>query len=156
MVPPATPGPGPRSRRGVRPRVAFRPDVEGLRAVAVVLVVVFHAGLGPLSGGYVGVDVFFVISGFLITSLLVDEVRATGSISLADFYARRTRRLLPAACLVLVVTAAAAAVALPSLDRPVVADDVRAAALFAANWHFAAVETDYFASGGHNPPPPHP
>src|ERR671933_791481 len=134
MVPPATPGPGPRSRREARPRVAFRPDVEGLRAVAVVLVVVFHAGLGPLSGGYVGVDVFFVISGFLITSLLVDEVRATGSISLADFYARRARRMLPAAFVVLVATLLASVAVLPALDAPAVAADVPAAALFAANW----------------------
>jgi hypothetical protein len=124
--------------------VAFRPDVEGLRAVAVLLVVAFHAGLG-LPGGFVGVDVFFVISGFLITSLLVDEVRATGGISLADFYARRARRILPAACLVLVVTAIVGALALPELDRPVLAADIRSSALFVANWHFAAMSTDYFA-----------
>ena len=140
-----------RRRRGAPPRVAFRPDVEGLRAVAVVLVVAFHAGFGAVPGGYVGVDVFFVISGFLITSLLVDEVRATGSISIGGFYARRARRLLPAACLVLLVTVLATAAVLPPLDGPAVADDVRAAALFVANWHFAALETDYFASGGHSP-----
>ncbi len=147
-APPAVPLRRPRAR-SARPRVAFRPDVEGLRAVAVVLVVLFHAGLGP-AGGYVGVDVFFVISGFLITSLLVDEVRATGGIALGDFYARRVRRLLPAACLVLVVTLFASAVVLPPVDGPTVADDVRAAALFFANWHFAALETDYFAGGGHS------
>jgi peptidoglycan/LPS O-acetylase OafA/YrhL len=133
-----------------RPRVAFRPDVEGLRAVAVVLVVAFHAGLG-LPGGFLGVDVFFVISGFLITSLLVDEVRATGTICLVDFYARRARRILPAACLVLVVTAVAAAVALPALDRPALADDLRSAAFFVANWHFAGVSTDYFATADNSP-----
>jgi peptidoglycan/LPS O-acetylase OafA/YrhL len=134
-------------RAGVvqRPRVAFRPDVEGLRAVAVVLVVVFHAGLG-LPGGFVGVDVFFVISGFLITSLLVDEVRVTGTISLTDFFARRARRILPAACVVLIVTAIAGALVLPDLDRPVLAADVRSAALFVGNWHFAALSTDYFAA----------
>jgi peptidoglycan/LPS O-acetylase OafA/YrhL len=126
--------------------VAFRPDVEGLRAVAVVLVVAFHAGLGPLPGGFIGVDVFFVISGFLITSLLVDEVRATGTISLTDFYARRARRILPAACLVLVVTAIAGGLVLPDLDQPALADDIRSAALFVANWHFAALSTDYFAT----------
>jgi peptidoglycan/LPS O-acetylase OafA/YrhL len=136
--------------RAARPRVAFRPDVEGLRAVAVLLVVAFHTGLGPLPGGYVGVDVFFVISGFLITSLLVDEVRATGSISLGDFYARRARRILPAACLVLVVTAVTAAVTLPVVDRPALADDLRSAALFVANWHFAALSTDYFATPGNS------
>ena len=78
-------------------------------------------------------------------------MRATGSISIADFYARRARRLLPAACLVLVATLLATAAVLPPLDAPSVADDVRAAALFVANWHFAALETDYFASGGHSP-----
>src|SRR4051812_3254001 len=139
-----------RSEHGAvpRPRVAFRPDVEGLRAVAVVLVVAFHARLGPLPGGFVGVDVFFVISGFLITSLLVDEVRSTGSISLTDFYARRARRILPAACLVLVVTALAGAVVLPELDRPALAVDVRSAALFVSNWHFAELSTDYFTAPG--------
>jgi peptidoglycan/LPS O-acetylase OafA/YrhL len=144
---PAPPLRRPRDR-GARPRVAFRPDVEGLRAVAVVLVVLFHARLAPLPGGFVGVDVFFVISGFLITSLLVDEVRTTGSISLADFYARRARRLLPAAFVVLIATVLAAAALLPALDGPAVAADVRAAALFVANWHFALQETDYFSSGG--------
>src|SRR3954468_12395134 len=130
----------------LRPRVTFRPDLEGLRAVAVVLVVAFHAGLGLLPGGFVGVDVFFVISGFLITSLLVDEVRATGTICLTDFYARRARRILPVACLVLVVTAMAGAVVLPGVDRPELASDVRSAALFVANWHFAELSTDYFAT----------
>jgi len=139
-----------RRERAPRPRVAFRPDVEGLRAVAVLLVVAFHAGLGPFTGGYVGVDVFFVISGFLITSLLVDEVRATGGISLVDFYARRARRILPAACLVLAAVAVAGGVALPALDRPSLADDVRAAALFVANWHFAGESTDYFATPGNS------
>ena len=138
--PPAPPAPLPRRRdlraagpaRGRRapPKVAFRPDIEGLRAVAVVLVVAFHAGIGPLRGGFLGVDVFLVISGFLITSLLVDEVRSTGTISLATFYARRIRRLLPAAVLVLLTVTLASAVLVPAIDRPQVADDVRAAALF--------------------------
>jgi peptidoglycan/LPS O-acetylase OafA/YrhL len=131
--------------------VAFRPDVEGLRAVAVVLVVAFHAAVWPLGGGYLGVDVFFVISGFLITSLLVDEVRATGTIVLTDFYARRIRRLLPAAVLVLVATTLATAVLVPAVDRPQIAGDVRAAALLVANWHFAGGSTDYFAGSGDSP-----
>src|SRR5690606_790013 len=81
----------------------FRPDIEGLRAIAVLLVLFFHAGLPP-RGGYIGVDIFFVISGFLITSLLVREAERTGTISLSQFYARRVRRLLPAASLVLLTT----------------------------------------------------
>src|SRR6202050_2951298 len=79
----------------------FRPDVEGLRAVAVLLVVLFHAGVPHLTGGYVGVDVFFVISGFVITGLLLRERQGSGRTSILDFYARRCRRILPAATVVM-------------------------------------------------------
>jgi peptidoglycan/LPS O-acetylase OafA/YrhL len=72
---------------------SFRPDIEGLRAVAVVTVVICHAGVGLVAGGYVGVDVFFVISGFLITGLVVRELERTGSLSFTRFYARRAKRL---------------------------------------------------------------
>ncbi len=104
-----------RTRR--RRRGRFRADIEGLRAVAVVLVVAFHAGVGVVGGGFVGVDVFFVLSGFLITGLLVDEIARTGTISIGDFYARRVRRLLPLATLVLAATAAATRRPGPA-DRP--------------------------------------
>jgi peptidoglycan/LPS O-acetylase OafA/YrhL len=96
------------------PRSAFRPDIEGLRAVAVVLVVLSHAGIVTFSGGYVGVDVFFVISGFLITTLLVKELSRTGTISISGFYARRATRLLPASTLVLVATVVASWLWLPA------------------------------------------
>src|SRR5215213_3202458 len=82
----------------------FRRDIEGLRAVAVVMVVLAHAGFPLLRGGYVGVDVFFVVSGFLITGLLLKEHDAYGRISLSKFYARRVRRLLPAGTVVLIAT----------------------------------------------------
>jgi peptidoglycan/LPS O-acetylase OafA/YrhL len=125
--------------------VDFRPDVEGLRAVAVVLVVLFHAGFAPLPGGFVGVDVFFVISGFLITGLIVDELMRTGTISLSNFYSRRARRLLPAAGTVLVTTAVVFNIVMPSIDQPALGADLMAATLWFANWHFAAASTDYFA-----------
>ena len=124
-----------------------RGDIEGLRAVAVVLVVLFHASIGGVPGGFVGVDVFFVISGFLITGLLLRERTASGTISLSSFYARRARRLLPAAALVLVVTLVASIILLPPLLIPGVATDTAAAALYVSNMGFAVQATDYFAVG---------
>ena len=77
-----------------------RTDIQGIRALAVLAVLLFHAGVPGLDGGYVGVDVFFVVSGFLITSLLVTERSESGRVSLRDFWARRVRRLLPVSALV--------------------------------------------------------
>ncbi len=122
---------------------SFRPDIEGLRAVAVLLVLGYHARLPLLTGGFVGVDVFFVLSGFLITGLIVREVRQTGTISLPAFYARRARRLLPAAALVILVTVAASAIMLPPLRLPDVALDGAASALYVGNIRFALLATDY-------------
>ena len=132
-------------------RDRFRGDIEGLRAVAVVLVVAFHAGVGLVGGGFVGVDVFFVLSGFLITGLLVDEIARTGTISLGDFYARRVRRLLPLATLVLAATAAAAYALIPPIDRKGVAGDLVGPALWSANWRFAAESTQYMADTDKSP-----
>jgi len=87
---------------------AHRRDIQGLRAVAVLLVALGHAGVPFLLGGFVGVDVFFVLSGFFITGLLLTEARSRGSVSLLDFYVRRARRILPAAALTLLVTNVAA------------------------------------------------
>src|ERR1700735_2313752 len=86
----------------------FRPDVQGLRAVAVALVVLFHANVPGLEGGYVGVDVFFVISGFVITGVLLRERTRAGSTSLLNFYMRRVRRILPAATVVIIASVFAA------------------------------------------------
>ena len=139
----------PRTRRQRRDR--FRGDIEGLRAVAVVLVVAFHAGVGVVGGGFVGVDVFFVLSGFLITGLLVDEIARTGSISIGDFYARRVRRLLPLSTLVLAATAVATYVLVPPIDREGVAGDIVGAAVWGANWKFAAESTQYMADTDKSP-----
>ncbi len=125
---------------------AFRPDIEGLRAVAVGLVIALHAGATVVSGGYIGVDVFFVISGFLITSLLVVEAGRTGRISVASFYARRARRILPAACFIIAITVVAAYVHLGSVSGARTANDGRWSAAFLANVHFIRQGTDYFAT----------
>jgi peptidoglycan/LPS O-acetylase OafA/YrhL len=132
--------------RSGRRSFAFRPDVEGLRAVAIAAVVGYHVGLPLFSGGFVGVDVFFVISGFLITGLLVQEATATGHVSLARFWARRARRLLPAATLVLVVVAVASWFAVPAIDHETTGYDITASALYVANVRFAFQATDYLAS----------
>ncbi|WP_228002228.1 acyltransferase family protein [Nocardia australiensis] len=128
------------------PREGFRPDIEGLRAVAVLAVVLFHAGVPGIEGGFVGVDVFFVISGFLITGILCREVAATGTIGLARFYGARARRLLPAAGIVLVATAIATAVLLPPLQARQVLGDGLASALYAGNYRLALHGTDYLAA----------
>jgi peptidoglycan/LPS O-acetylase OafA/YrhL len=128
------------------PRADFRPDVEGLRAIAVVLVLLYHAGVPGVTGGYIGVDVFFVLSGFLITGLLVRELDASGTISLAGFYARRVRRLLPAAMLLILATVTASTVVLSPLRAGEVARDGIASALYASNLRFAFQATDYLQS----------
>ncbi|TFD11081.1 acyltransferase [Cryobacterium sp. TMT1-2-2] len=120
----------------------FRGDIEGLRAVAVIVVIFDHL-LGWPSGGFIGVDIFFVISGFLITSLLLKEHARTGRISLVDFYRRRIRRILPVSLLVLVVTVAIGYLLLPGARALSTLWDGVYSALFVANWHFAAVGTDY-------------
>ena len=107
---------GPPRQRSAKP--GFRPDIEGLRAVAVLAVVLFHAAVPGVGGGFVGVDVFFVISGFLITGLLWREVSSTGTVRLRRFYGARARRLLPASAAVGVVTAIASAFLLPPLQAP--------------------------------------
>lgn len=136
--------PGTRATASQKPtHQAFRPDVEGLRAVAILLVVLYHAHLG-VPGGYVGVDVFFVISGFLITSQLVRELRVNGQISFTGFYARRARRILPAATLTTIVTVIAAGILLSPLPAMRVFSDARSAAVFGANIHFAARDANYF------------
>lgn len=124
----------------------FRPDLQGLRAVAVVSVVLNHL-IGWPVGGFVGVDVFFVLSGFLITGLLLRETNRTGSLSFANFYRRRVRRIIPAALLVLATTATVGLFLFPAIRAKDTIVDVLWAALSAANWRFERVGADYFEEG---------
>ncbi len=134
------------------PKQGFRTDVEGLRAVAIVAVLACHAGIGALAGGYVGVDVFFVISGLLITRLLLGEARRRGSISLSRFYSRRAKRILPLSALVLATVSVLSLCLFSPLRAAEVSGDVVSSALYFVNWHFAAQSVDYFAQG--NEPSP--
>ncbi|MFE3502532.1 acyltransferase family protein [Kitasatospora sp. NPDC059160] len=130
-----------------RRRAAFRPDIEGLRGIAVLSVLAYHAAVPGPTGGFVGVDVFFVISGFLITGLLTGR-----PIGLWDFAARRARRILPAAATVLVATAAAGGALLDPLRGTDLAHDLIASAGQFANWRFVGQQTDYLAAE-HDPSP---
>jgi len=132
---------------GPLPPLGSRPDVQGLRALAVAVVIFAHAGVGWLAGGYVGVDVFFVVSGFIISALLLREASATGRVRVGDFYARRARRILPAAGLMLVATAMFAASRLPVSRVAQLVEDIRWSALFAANVHFARLGENYMDQG---------
>ncbi|HEY6429179.1 MAG TPA: acyltransferase, partial [Acidimicrobiales bacterium] len=126
---------------------ARRRDIQGLRAVAILAVVAYHAGL-PVPGGYVGVDVFFVISGYLITQLLWEEVSTGGHLSFAGFYARRARRILPSAVVVILVTVATSVAVLGPLEATAVAKDAVACALFVGNYRFAFQATNYLSAHG--------
>jgi peptidoglycan/LPS O-acetylase OafA/YrhL len=123
-----------------------REDIEGLRAVAVISVLLYHFGVAGFDGGYVGVDIFFVVSGFLITSLLVTEREITGRLSFRHFYARRVRRLLPISVVVILVTAVTSAIWLDVTRHGPLVDEIVASALFGANFLFADRGTDYLSS----------
>ncbi|WP_394769975.1 acyltransferase family protein [Lacisediminihabitans sp.] len=123
----------------------FRADIQGLRAVAVALVVLNHAGVPWLAGGYAGVDVFFVISGFLISGHLVSALRDNGRIDFARFYAARARRILPASLVVIVATTVAALLLLSPLRIATIVRDGIASALYLPNLLFATEKTDYLA-----------
>jgi peptidoglycan/LPS O-acetylase OafA/YrhL len=130
----------------------FRPDVQGMRAIAILLALVYHAGIPGFSGGYVGIEVFFVISGFVITGLLLRERERTGTTSLRSFYGRRARRIIPAATLVIIVTVIVTYHSLGPLVGHETAVDGQWAALFLANVHFEAVHTNYLVAQA--PPSP--
>ncbi|MEV4345459.1 acyltransferase family protein [Actinoplanes sp. NPDC049596] len=136
---PATPP----ARRAEGAHIGFRPDIEGLRAIAVTLVVLSHAGLSTFAGGYVGVDVFFVISGFLITTLLLKELNKTGKISLPGFYARRAIRLLPVSTVVVVATIVASWLWMPATRFKGITQDALFSTFYGINWRLAWEGTDY-------------
>jgi peptidoglycan/LPS O-acetylase OafA/YrhL len=125
----------------------YRSDVQGLRAVAVLLVILDHYSLLGCTYGYVGVDVFFVISGFVIAGVLFREIEGTGKLSLLTFYARRARRILPASTLTLIATVGATVVLFGQIGSFDVSHDAVAAALFTANFHFASQGVNYFSTG---------
>src|SRR5918993_619448 len=129
------------------PKEGFRPDVEGLRAVAVGAVLLYHTGVPFAPGGYVGVDVFFVISGFLITGLLLREFEKTGTVSLARFYSRRAKRLLPLTVVVLAFVVVLSWLLFDPVRMDEVSLGVVASGLYVMNWLLAARATDYFAAG---------
>jgi peptidoglycan/LPS O-acetylase OafA/YrhL len=122
----------------------YRPDIDGLRAVAVLAVILFHAGVPALGGGYVGVDVFFVISGYLITGILLRSLQA-GRHTIAGFYERRIRRIFPALFVVIAASAVAACALLLADELSNFGHSVLATSLFFANYHFMA-DTGYFAA----------
>ncbi|GAB3602012.1 acyltransferase family protein [Microbacterium aureliae] len=128
----------------------FIPHVQGLRAIAVLFVVLYHFWPGRFPGGYVGVDVFFVISGFLITAHLVRELTATGSVRLGQFWARRARRLLPASLLVLLFCAivAGSPYLMPLSALPNELREILAATFYVENWYLAFTSADYLNHGG--------
>jgi peptidoglycan/LPS O-acetylase OafA/YrhL len=123
----------------------FRPDIEGLRGIAVLMVVLFHCGLPGLSGGFVGVDVFFVLSGYLITGILVNEIIKTSKLSPVQFYSRRVRRLLPASALTLLVTLLVGAFIQSPHELDNTGHAARATALYMSNIFFDKNAGDYFA-----------
>jgi len=127
-------------------RAEFRPDIQAVRALAVLLVVLYHAGIPGVHGGFLGVDVFFVVSGFVITNVLLRERAAKGSTSIPRFYARRIRRILPAATVVLIATVFATYHWLSFISGATNANDAKYVATFIGNFHFATVGTQYFTA----------
>lgn len=141
----------PSPRRGPKPRGSGVPALNGIRGVAVALVLVGHGGIPGVAGGFIGVDIFFVLSGFLITALLLDEIGRTGQLDLGSFWVRRARRLLPA-LLIMVLAVIAARLLFPPDAVSDLRNDATAAFLWVANWAFVSHQTDYFSQGA--PPSP--
>src|SRR4051794_37130264 len=127
-------------------KTPFRPDIQALRAIAVSAVVAYHLWPRILRGGFIGVDIFFVISGFLITQQLEGELARSGRISLTRFWARRIRRLLPAAFFVLAVSMAILLTVMPRVSWHNNLQEIRAAAAYFENWLLGVHSVDYLAA----------
>ena len=138
---------GIRESPGAPSRQRFRPDIQGLRALAVILVIGNHASVPGFAGGYIGVDMFFVVSGYVITQLLLRETGKGIRAGLADFYSRRIRRIVPAATATLVVTMLAAELSLGLHMNPHLPGDARWASLFVANFRLIETGSNYFVPG---------
>ena len=134
-------------------QTGIRPEIQALRALAVGLVVVYHLWPDAVPGGFIGVDVFFVISGFLITALLLREIERTGAVSLSAFWARRARRILPAALVTVFACGLVMAAVVPMSLWPQWLDEMRASTLYVQNWQLASDAVDYFAIAEHTPSP---
>ena len=131
---------------------SYRPALDGLRTVAVYSVLLFHTGHPWAEGGFIGVDLFFVLSGFLVTSVILSEVDRTGTLRVGHFWARRVRRLLPAAAVVVVATCAVFVLVFPVTQRVELVRDAQSALLYVANWNFLAQSGDYFAADADKSP----
>lgn len=129
----------------MRQGFAYRPELDGLRAIAVGSVILYHLNESWLPGGYLGVDLFFVLSGYLITSILIVERTRTGRLALAEFYARRSKRLLPAMMVMLITVAVYFGAVIPPLERTGLQRDLIATLVYLANWNFIAEGDSYFA-----------
>lgn len=124
----------------------YRAEIQGLRALAVILVVIYHSGTGLFPGGYIGVDVFFVISGYLVAGPILQSLNESGRFNLLDFYARRVRRLLPAAVLVLLATIAVFREIYSPLELKIFSSSAITTAVYFSNFWFAHLATDYLAT----------
>ncbi len=125
---------------------SYRPALDGLRTIAVYLVLLYHAGMAAVGGGFVGVDLFFVLSGFLVSNVILSEIDERGTLRLGRFYARRVKRLLPAAVVVVAATGAVFVLATTVVRRLPLVADAQSALLYVANWRFLSQQNDYFAT----------
>ena len=130
----------------------YRPALDGVRMLAVVLIVLFHAGVAGAENLFIGVDLFFVLSGFLVTNVIMSEIDAEGSLRLSRFWARRVRRLLPAAVLTVVLTCLVFVLVASLPERLDFVRQAQAALLYVANWQFILEARDYFATDAEHSP----